>query len=100
MHDFISGWGVKAFSDITKGSFICEYTGELISDEEAETIEDDSYLFDLDCKVSLTKRPYLFRNFLIISTFQSLRNNNPICRGFTICFGSRGTGLCEALYNI
>ena len=44
------GWGVRPLADISKGSFVCEYVGELISDSEAETRE-DSYLFDLDNKV-------------------------------------------------
>ncbi|XP_033732382.1 uncharacterized protein LOC117321879 isoform X2 [Pecten maximus] len=42
------GWGVKSLLDIPKGMFICEYIGELISDSEADSREDDSYLFDLD----------------------------------------------------
>lgn len=42
------GWGVRALKDIPKGSFICEYIGEIISDSEADQREDDSYLFDLD----------------------------------------------------
>lgn len=44
------GWGVKAVAPIQKGSFVCEYVGELISDSEADTRE-DSYLFDLDNRV-------------------------------------------------
>ena len=32
---------------------MCEYIGEIISDFEADQREDDSYLFDLDNKVSL-----------------------------------------------
>ncbi|KAL5012000.1 hypothetical protein ScPMuIL_010551 [Solemya velum] len=42
------GWGVKTLLDINKGTFVCEYIGELISDHEADIREDDSYLFDLD----------------------------------------------------
>lgn len=45
------GWGVKARHDIVMGQFVCEYVGELITDEEADEREDDSYLFDLDYKV-------------------------------------------------
>lgn len=45
------GWGVRSLAEIPQGSFVCEYTGELISDTEADAREDDSYLFDLDCKV-------------------------------------------------
>ncbi|KAK7504462.1 hypothetical protein BaRGS_00004328 [Batillaria attramentaria] len=44
------GWGVRSLMDIPKGTFICEYIGELISDSEADRREDDSYLFDLDNK--------------------------------------------------
>ena len=47
----IVGWGVRSLAEIPKGSFVCEYTGELISDTEADARDDDSYLFDLDCKV-------------------------------------------------
>ena len=47
---FGMGWGVRPLSDVAKGTFVCEYVGELIPDSEAETRE-DSYLFDLDNKV-------------------------------------------------
>jgi len=46
---FGMGWGVRPLAPIPKGTFVCEYVGELISDSEAETRE-DSYLFDLDNK--------------------------------------------------
>lgn len=46
------GWGVRARQDIVKGTFVCEYLGELITDLEADQREDDSYLFDLDSKVN------------------------------------------------
>ena len=54
---FGMGWGVRPLADIPKGTFVCEYVGELISDSEAETRE-DSYLFDLDNKVHTE---FLFR---------------------------------------
>lgn len=44
------GWGVRALRDIPRGTFICEYVGELISDLDADQRADDSYLFDLDNK--------------------------------------------------
>ncbi|XP_046670133.1 histone-lysine N-methyltransferase EHMT2 isoform X2 [Homalodisca vitripennis] len=42
------GWGVRTLRLIPKGTYVCEYIGEIISDCEADTREDDSYLFDLD----------------------------------------------------
>lgn len=48
------GWGVKAMQAIQKGSFVCEYVGEVIKSEEAEKrgkgydAEGRTYLFDLD----------------------------------------------------
>ena len=49
---FGMGWGIRAMQNVPKGGFICEYVGEIISDSEAETRE-DSYLFDLESRVSL-----------------------------------------------
>ena len=45
------GWGVRSRHKIGAGSFICEYTGNMLldSDAEASGLEiDDSYLFNLD----------------------------------------------------
>ncbi|XP_063242582.1 histone-lysine N-methyltransferase SUV39H2 [Bacillus rossius redtenbacheri] len=48
------GWGVKALQSIKTGTFVCEYVGEVISNEEAERrgkvydVEGRTYLFDLD----------------------------------------------------
>lgn len=46
------GWAVRALQDIQRGTFVCEYVGEIIPDSEADIRDDDSYLFDLDNKVS------------------------------------------------
>lgn len=48
---FFIGWGLRTLTPITQGSFILSYIGELITDEEAERRE-DTYLFNLDLKVS------------------------------------------------
>ncbi|KAL2092228.1 hypothetical protein ACEWY4_012026 [Coilia grayii] len=45
------GWGVKALQDISAGAFVCEYVGEIITDKEANTRGNDSFLFNLDNKV-------------------------------------------------
>ncbi|XP_046985834.1 histone-lysine N-methyltransferase EHMT2 isoform X1 [Schistocerca americana] len=42
------GWGVRTLTAISKGSFVCEYIGEIITDCEADNRDDDTYLFDLD----------------------------------------------------
>lgn len=41
------GWGVIAVSKILKGTFVAEYTGEILNDSEADRRTDDSYFFDL-----------------------------------------------------
>ena len=45
------GWGVRSLKQIPRGSFVCEYVGEIISDTDADRRHDDSYLFDLDHRV-------------------------------------------------
>lgn len=45
------GWGLRTLRHIPKGTYVCEYVGEIISDSEADHREDDSYLFDLDNRV-------------------------------------------------
>uniref|UniRef100_A0A8C7ZR04 Euchromatic histone-lysine N-methyltransferase 1b n=1 Tax=Oryzias sinensis TaxID=183150 RepID=A0A8C7ZR04_9TELE len=44
------GWGVRALQDIPKGTFVCEYVGEIISEAEADMRQMDAYLFSLDDK--------------------------------------------------
>ncbi|XP_024155223.2 histone-lysine N-methyltransferase EHMT1 isoform X5 [Oryzias melastigma] len=44
------GWGVRAQQDIPKGTFVCEYVGEIISEAEADMRQIDAYLFSLDDK--------------------------------------------------
>ena len=46
---------MRTLKDIPRGTFVCEYIGEIISDSEADKREDDSYLFDLDNKVNVLK---------------------------------------------
>ena len=66
------GWGVRAASEIAKGSFVCEYVGELISDSEADTRE-DSYLFDLDNRVRIFSIFLLFLLFCFVCSSQFFR---------------------------
>ncbi|GFZ02051.1 SU(VAR)3-9 homolog 5 [Actinidia rufa] len=46
------GWGVRSLTFIPSGSFICEYTGELLEDKEAEQRHNDEYLFDIGKNLS------------------------------------------------
>ncbi|GJM86314.1 hypothetical protein PR202_ga02163 [Eleusine coracana subsp. coracana] len=39
------GWGVRCLDFIPSGSFVCEYIGELIQDQEAQERVSDVYLF-------------------------------------------------------
>ncbi|XP_068650305.1 histone-lysine N-methyltransferase, H3 lysine-9 specific SUVH6-like isoform X2 [Aristolochia californica] len=42
------GWGVRSLNSIPSGSFICEYTGVVLKDTEAEDrTGNDEYLFDI-----------------------------------------------------
>ncbi|GIY06390.1 hypothetical protein CDAR_505911 [Caerostris darwini] len=42
------GWGVRTLKFLTKGTFVCEYVGEVISENEISRRPDDTYFFDLD----------------------------------------------------
>jgi len=58
------GWGVKTLENIKKGTFVVEYVGEVISNEEAEErgrkydAEGRTYLFDLDFNKGQEDNPY------------------------------------------
>lgn len=41
------GWSARSISRIPKGSFVSEYTGEILTNGEADQRMDDSYFFDL-----------------------------------------------------
>ncbi|GBM34563.1 Histone-lysine N-methyltransferase EHMT1 [Araneus ventricosus] len=44
------GWGVRTLKDLARGTFVCEYVGEVISEDEINRRTDDTYLFDLESK--------------------------------------------------
>ncbi|XP_035208553.1 uncharacterized protein LOC118183193 isoform X2 [Stegodyphus dumicola] len=46
------GWGVRTLRKIPKGSFVCEYVGELITGHEAIQRGDDTYFFDLESETA------------------------------------------------
>ncbi|KAF5280661.1 hypothetical protein FQA39_LY05309 [Lamprigera yunnana] len=46
------GWAIRTLGNIAKGTFVCEYIGEVITDLEADRREDDCYVFDLDSRDS------------------------------------------------
>ncbi|BAF15372.1 histone-lysine N-methyltransferase, H3 lysine-9 specific SUVH5 [Oryza sativa Japonica Group] len=41
----LMGWGVRTLDFIPSGSFVCEYIGEVLEDEEAQKRSTDEYLF-------------------------------------------------------
>lgn len=45
--DSSKGWGVRTMVHIPKGSFVAVYTGEILTEMEADRRTDDSYFFDL-----------------------------------------------------
>ncbi|XP_015667433.1 histone-lysine N-methyltransferase EHMT1-like [Protobothrops mucrosquamatus] len=42
------GWGVRTVQDVPRGTFLCQYFGELISNTEAAHREEDTYYFVVD----------------------------------------------------
>ncbi|XP_050531920.1 histone-lysine N-methyltransferase EHMT1 [Daktulosphaira vitifoliae] len=42
------GWGVRTRQVIPRGTFVCEYVGEIITDQKANRLKEDSYLFNLE----------------------------------------------------
>jgi len=42
------GWGVRALKRIPKHCFVCEYVGELLTDEAADKRNSDIYYFQFD----------------------------------------------------
>lgn len=41
------GWSARSIAEIPKGAFVAEYTGEILTNAEADQRMDDSYFFDL-----------------------------------------------------
>jgi len=58
------GWGVKTLENIKRGSFVVEYVGEVITNDEAEErgkkydAEGRTYLFDLDYNLGADENKY------------------------------------------
>lgn len=57
------GWGVKTMAPIPKGTFIIEYVGELIGQEEADQRAETAYLFDLNLDRRTDNRFYTIDAF-------------------------------------
>lgn len=66
------GWGIRTLKAIPKGTYVCEYVGEIISDHEADRREDDSYLFDLDNRVCMPVKVNIVFYFLFLSLLVAL----------------------------
>ncbi|CAN6249768.1 unnamed protein product [Urochloa humidicola] len=76
-----TGWGVRSLSSISSGSFICEYTGELLEDEEAEKRENDEYLFDIGSNYHDDE---LWEGLKSVVGVQSSTSSSETMEGFTI----------------
>lgn len=62
------GWGLKTLRFIPKGTFVCEYVGEILTDNAADAREDDSFLFAISNNVSRS-HIILFQIILNPNTF-------------------------------
>lgn len=80
------GWGVRSLKPIPKGSFVCEYVGEIISDTDADRRHDDSYLFDLDHRVCLLL-PHTVTHFFPDPNFCFLLTLPPTGQGDALLCG-------------
>jgi euchromatic histone-lysine N-methyltransferase len=81
------GWGVRSLDFIPEGSFVCEYIGELLEDEDAEKSENDEYLFNIGHNYYTVSR---WKNLL--KTIPSLQNGpgNAEVNGFAVDALKRG----------
>jgi len=76
-----TGWGVRSLSSISSGSFICEYTGELLEDKEAEKTQNDEYLFDIGSNYHDEE---LWEGLKSVVGVQSSTSTSETMEGFTI----------------
>lgn len=63
------GWGVTAVGNVVRGTFVAEYTGEILTDAEADRRVDNSYFFDLDASEVCYYYFYFTISFVIKSVF-------------------------------
>uniref|UniRef100_A0A914XRT5 Uncharacterized protein n=1 Tax=Plectus sambesii TaxID=2011161 RepID=A0A914XRT5_9BILA len=42
------GWAVRCLQRIPKGTYICEYAGEILTSDMADARDDDTYLFEIE----------------------------------------------------
>ncbi|XP_034604793.1 uncharacterized protein [Setaria viridis] len=76
-----TGWGVRSLSSISSGSFICEYNGKLLEDEEAEKRQNDEYLFDIGDNYHDEE---LWKGLKSVVGVQSSTSSSKTMEGFTI----------------
>ncbi|WVZ64727.1 hypothetical protein U9M48_014204, partial [Paspalum notatum var. saurae] len=77
-----TGWGVRSLCSISSGSFICEYTGELLEEKEAEKRQNnDEYLFDIGSNYHDEE---LWKGLKSVVGAQSSASSSKTMEGFTI----------------
>lgn len=60
------GWSARSIAEIPKGTFVSEYTGEILTNAEADQRMDDSYFFDLGGSEVRGKKERIEREFSLI----------------------------------
>lgn len=77
------GWSARSIGEIAKGTFVSEYTGEILTNAEADHRMDDSYFFDLGGSEVSFEEKHFFNSstthFLIPAYFSTV--SMRICTG-------------------
>nr|CAD1835052.1 unnamed protein product [Ananas comosus var. bracteatus] len=74
----LMGWGVRSLTFIPSGSYVCEYVGDLLEDEEAQKKTNDDYLFAIG------------NNYYDESLWEGLSSSIPSLQKGAHCEGEEG----------
>ncbi|XP_065832306.1 histone-lysine N-methyltransferase EHMT2-like [Oscarella lobularis] len=83
------GWGVRAKENIPMGSMICEYAGQLITDEAANLMKDDTYI----CltSMSMVKWTAVCASMLVSTAMSVALLITPVSQMSFLCASSLST---------